>query len=90
MEENLKGFKMSQDTIAEYDDGVWKVVLRVTQSKTYDGENWVTKSTKIASYNEVFERAWGECLLTITSYLNSINGDLFSEQSDELIDEVVN
>jgi hypothetical protein len=86
MEENFYGNRLSNvSTLAELEsNGKWKLTIEVTQKRRKKLEDeWESKSMDCTTYNLDLNKAVAEASVTIATYLDSYEGDLFNEDIKE-------
>jgi hypothetical protein len=61
----------------------WNVESVIIQKRTKDGKNWEEKKIETKASDLKLDKALSDVFLTSNIYLNSVNGDMFSEDTKE-------
>lgn len=82
--DEYKGREVKTRIYAIIDDkGWWTVTQEIIQRRTTDPkqnlEDWESKEISASAVAETLERAQSQCVLTIMAYLESVQGDIFSD-----------
>lgn len=65
-------------------DGRWKVVVEVVHKRRKKLEDaWEVKDMHCTVFNDDVDRAIAEASITVSTYLDSIGGDLFNEEEPQ-------
>lgn len=64
--------------------GMWDVTYEVIQRRSIDSKEWEEKSVSSNAFSASLERAQAEAFIQIMTYLEAVNGDLFSDDTEKL------
>jgi hypothetical protein len=67
-------------------DNSWKATMLIVHKNSWDGETWESKSAQMSSYSDSPERALALVIRSMTTYLSTVDYDLFKDKSDDKID----
>ena len=82
--EKYAGFGNKVETLSEMNsDGHWKVTYTITHSKKDKiSDEWDERSVTITAHDEKLESAFSSAVISIDTYLNKYNYDLFEVDLD--------
>lgn len=66
------------------DQNSWKATMIVTHKNSWDGESWESKSAQMTSYADSPERALATVIRSMTTYLSTVDFDLFKDKNDKI------
>jgi hypothetical protein len=70
-------------TCVQNSDGTWTATQLVVQSRTFDGTNWEKKEVSCKAIDGEMHKAIADIFMSMATYLESVNGDLFTAEKKE-------
>lgn len=83
--EGVVGYKVeTETTCTKGKDDYWTVEQIITQSRKMEGKDWEKKSVSMRATDKLLERATDMTATSLMIYLDSLGGDLFTEDKSDL------
>lgn len=64
--------------------GMWKVNQTLKQGRTENGNDWEIKKVELSTFDKDIAKAIASSYFTIVAYIDSIGGDLFKSDDDNI------
>lgn len=82
--EDYKGYKvLSEVTCRLGEDGFWVVDQKLSHQRLLDSGEWESREATVSSRAKAMEDALGQSYLSMSTYLDTVSGDLFNEKNKE-------